>query len=805
MNIEWKGDFTNSITADKVTYDIKIFYTEQMKLVHNETIELKANQMGHYNWSWTSPLPLNCTSHSVQVRYRDHDHTSAWTPLKTLPGSDTLNQTETKVYPQNHVALVSEGIRFCCVLKPKHDEQFTSPSFTIRISNRTYVTEPIRHPSPSPQDGFDITCGKGVGSTYYIGYAPDDHNITCETRDLSSVECHWIAGQQQNLSKLVTPTEYTINGRQCDPPICVLNETIDKGVMNWTLTVRSRLGTKIIFDTADPKHRVHLKAATLASTALCNATVATLEWEWKGLLKYHSFPMICQVEVNEVNGPIIKKSFKGTGLTSVVLADLQPFTKYEARVRCGSREHFYKWGDWSNRIIFVTKEDIPEAVDVWMHVSGEETYVVWKNLSKAQSHGDITGYELVLESYTDKSKEYVTKSPAELCHKLRTDSAKTPHVISISAKNSVGVSRPSTITIPNLSPGGGVNISDIKGNNGAFHMAWDLSPRPRCGYVLDWYPAYKAQQCAVEWMKVPPGVSRANISADFKDGVKYTLSVYGCTSEAPYLLQRREGYVGELPPSGQVQNLRVEQEGLNVYLSWKNVLEQQQQGFIKGYNVSYSRVGGETFNSFVIQDPSIQKHTISLPDVASYTFRVMAFTSAGDGPVSEIALSMYPQVGLVIINLVSGLAIMIFVLCLIVVLAYRNKKWLKSVLWPEVPKPTLSEEFLQKNAYQCQVMDQLLREENDMLKVKSPEFCPAQTVLDLQKGHHQALHLNTSYAKDSLQSERYQRTSHNPPTPIPVDLSYKQLPCPGIHNPTYSIALLPAADNDLVTGYMPQT
>lgn len=51
-------------------------------------------------------------------------------------------------------------------------------------------------------------------------------------------------------------------------------------------------------------------------------------------------------------------------------------------------------------------------------------------------------------------------------------------------------------------------------------------------------------------------------------------------------------------PSGQVQNLRVEQEGLNVYLSWKNVLEQQQQGFIKGYNVSYSRVGDETLNSF---------------------------------------------------------------------------------------------------------------------------------------------------------------------------------------------------------------
>lgn len=64
-----------------------------------------------------------------------------------------------------------------------------------------------------------------------------------------------------------------------------------------------------------------------------------------------------------------------------------------------------------------------------------------------------------------------------------------------------------------LFTGGGVNISDIKGNNGAFDMVWDLSPRSRCGYMLDWYPTYKAQQCAVEWMKLPPNVSKAMIYA----------------------------------------------------------------------------------------------------------------------------------------------------------------------------------------------------------------------------------------------------------------------------------------------------
>lgn len=35
MNIEWMDGLANSITPDTVTYDIKIFYTEQKELVHN--------------------------------------------------------------------------------------------------------------------------------------------------------------------------------------------------------------------------------------------------------------------------------------------------------------------------------------------------------------------------------------------------------------------------------------------------------------------------------------------------------------------------------------------------------------------------------------------------------------------------------------------------------------------------------------------------------------------------------------------------------------------------------------------------
>lgn len=43
--------------------------------------------------------------------------------------------------------------------------------------------------------------------------------------------------------------------RDCSTGFCALDESIDTGVMNWTLTAKNALGTKIIFDTADPKHR----------------------------------------------------------------------------------------------------------------------------------------------------------------------------------------------------------------------------------------------------------------------------------------------------------------------------------------------------------------------------------------------------------------------------------------------------------------------------------------------------------------------------------------------------------------------
>lgn len=128
----------------------------------------------------------------------------------------------------------------------------------------------------------------------------------------------------------------------------------------------------------------------------------TLRWSWNEE-SYALFPMICQVKLNgniynvgvirfhlalklisflfylstvytckaftciltnvHTFSSFTKKTFNGMGLTSAVLINLQPFATYTAQVQCGSYEHFYEWGDWSEITEFSTKEDSKYSED----------------------------------------------------------------------------------------------------------------------------------------------------------------------------------------------------------------------------------------------------------------------------------------------------------------------------------------------------------------------------------------------------------------------------------------------------------
>lgn len=106
-------------------------------------------------------------------------------------------------------------------------------------------------------------------------------------------------------------------------------------------------------------------------------------------------------------------------------------------------------------------------------------------------------------------------------------------------------------------------------------------------------------------------------------------------------------------------------------------------------------------------------------------------------------------------------------------------------------------------------MNQLLCKESEVLKAKSLEICPALTVLQLEKEYHEAQALISPHSKRSPWTDTmdYQTPKTNPQA-LPLitdDLSYKELPCPGIQNPTYNLPLMPAGGNELVLAYIPQT
>ncbi|XP_026861737.2 LIF receptor subunit alpha b isoform X2 [Electrophorus electricus] len=807
MNIEWRDNFSNSNKPENVAYDMEIFHTEQMTLVHNETIEVKTNLTTTYQWSWTSPIPLQCTSHSVRLRFRDHSHTSDWTPLYTLKGEDTHEMKRSTVYPKNHVVLVNDSIIFCCILTPESARDFNSTNFTFQISNHTYATKPIQYLSSSPSYGFDITCD-GTGATVYTGYAPDIKHFTCETRDLSSVECHWSLSRSTGLSFSVKCIKYSINGRNCSGTdmcskisTCVLTDGIDKGVVNWTLTAKNILGKKIVSDVADPNHRVRLKAPVLKNPILVYARNATLEWEWNEMLKYNSFPLTCQVEVN---GHTVKGTFNGTSLKSLVLADLQPFTEYTARVRCGSLEHFYKWGDWSNPTTFYTKDDIPKPIDVWVEVLETQICVMWKNLTMSQSHGIITGYELILGSSKNGSKKHINKSANEHYHKYEPRIADGNHFISISAKNSAGVSPPSSVTIPSLGSDSDIKTTAINETqpHGGFYMFWEPSAIATCGYVVAWVPTFRAELCPVKWMKIPSGVSNASIYSDFEKGKRYIISVYACTSGAAQLLHTREGYMKELPPSGRVQNLRAEQQGSTLVLSWDEVPKEEQRGFIQGYTIFYKLSNKDKnideVKELSIQDPSARKCKLNLPP-GTYIFKVMAFTSAGRGAESEITQSVdHRVVDRMIISIVTDLLISASIFITITVLCYIKREWLKSALYPDIPKPRLSEAWLTKIP-QCPLFDTMLTAESEVLLITKPE--PYLQVMPEGMKAHEI----SQNSQDLPQPESCRNALESQTIPsLITSLSYIELPCPAIDNPTYSLTMTLPTDAIQVSDYRPQ-
>uniref|UniRef100_A0A3Q3SFC7 LIF receptor subunit alpha a n=1 Tax=Mastacembelus armatus TaxID=205130 RepID=A0A3Q3SFC7_9TELE len=640
LSISWLG-------GPATTFDLMIFRTEFNETVFYDTVSVTVNQVtGRHQWNWTSAVPLECASLSIKIRSRDGETTSKWSNTEILQGSDHASNKKSQMFPQDKVQPVGANTTFCCIMGQGKGfgriHYGTAVMKATQISTQSYAVTVVNQ-GPSSSTGTNVFCLDDsseplTGAVVFVGYPPLPSDFVCETHDLISAVCQWTVGRDTHLTGK-RKTHYSVNNRQCTEESRQQKQKkcrVPQWEGNWTLVAENRLGQYSLTDSAELSHRVNPVApANLSCSA--HAWNATVRWHWK-YSSYSSLALDCQVKLSS-HGSCRNYTFSGVGLQSVFLSDLYPDEEYSVQVRCGAQQNFWKWGTWSEPFSFKTSTYVPDAPDVWMWMNKDNTgQLVWKPLTRRQSHGQITSYIVTLWSLEEKlnyMEIFVpdTSVPINLTQ-ITAFSSDSKVIASVAAKNVEGLSQPATCI---------VYISEFYLDRG-FPLSWQSNANATCGYVVEWYDATCVWDCHVEWMKVAAGNTNVSMeSENFQPGVRYNFSLYSCSSEAPELLQRWQGYMQELVPSSSV-SLSTTQEGADVLLTWGEIPVVSTRGFLLGYNI-YIRSGAQLTLLANLPDPQSRSYTVKGLSMGTYKFTVKAFTSAGEdtGTTASITLEPYKR------------------------------------------------------------------------------------------------------------------------------------------------------------------
>ncbi|XP_071393652.1 LIF receptor subunit alpha a [Centroberyx affinis] len=697
LSLSWLG---GAVT----TFDLMILRTELGETVFHEPVSVTADQVsGRHQWNWTSVEPLECTSLSVRIRSRDGQTTSEWSDTQILQGMDLPMNEVSQMYPQDRVVSVGTNTTFCCIVGERMlfgSIRYKDTVMNVtRLSRRSYAATRINQ-GPSSASGTNVFCSSEhktilTGAVVFVGYPPLPSDLVCETRDLTSAVCQWNRGQDTHLYGKKRKTYYALNSRNCmeanqnqKEAVCSLAQWDG----NWTLVAKNTLGQYSLSDSAELSHRVH-PVAPVNLTSVVHAWNGTVLWHWKHT-SYDSLALICQVELTSHWHPTTR-TFSGVGLRSVVLLDLHPDEDYSVKVRCGAQHNFWKWGDWSNPLAFKTSLDIPEAPDVWMWMDRDNTgRVMWKPLTRRESHGQITGYEVTVWSpeenvqHTETLPQSTLTVPINLTH-ITTSSGNNKVIATIIAKNAAGVSPPASIVIPLRLTDVEPAVSRAVYMDGGFPLSWQSDANASCGYVVEWHDASCLQDCPVEWTKV--AADNTNVSAQsgtFQPGVRYTFSLYSCSSEAPELLQRWQGYMQELVPSSSVPHLLTNQHDSEIQLSWGEIPLNNRRGFLLGYHIYLSN-GSQLTLLANLSDPRSRSCTVKGLSAGSYKFTVKAFTSAGEDTGATASITMETYTDWLILEILTSLGTMTCFLVLVTFICYKKRKWVKKAFYPDIPEPKL--------------------------------------------------------------------------------------------------------------------
>ncbi|XP_059213276.1 leukemia inhibitory factor receptor-like [Centropristis striata] len=724
--VTWEDEPSCSAVQDVLMYDVVVRIAD--KKAHKDKVAVAPDQIGStHSWNWTS-LALDCGSHSVRLRSRYKNHTSPW---KTEPTNTVKETKRPEVYPKDKDFKIGSRATFCCVLPEGQDfkkmylYEYGSPDINAtKITNEIYALTAHLNQAKRFTDMRCETTTEKNGASALVGYPPEYSDLQCETQDLKSVDCYWtVVRERSETQSSRKPTEHKLLGSTCDYHLsenkCSQEVKIDVGEKNWTLTAENSFGTVELSDTADLTKRVHMFPPVEVTASIVNTRNVSLRWRWT-VQQYYNLNITCQVNIGENT-----ISETGVGLHFSAVNDLIPNWTYNVIIRCGTVPHFWKWSDWSKSFKFITKGDVPDALDVWMQRKDNQIMIIWKKPLANQSHGDIEDYEVTWTKTTERdqpNRTTVAFNNDRLALSLDTTEE---YIITVTARNINGSSSPSALKIPSFSSDE-VDSSHIIGSDGSFNLSWAASPTAS-GYIVDWCPTLRCD--IVEWLKVPPSETNARIfSNNFKDGQRYSLSVSALTQGAPVLLERREGYVSEqCTPKGLFKSLKGEQQDSDYVVSWDPIPLREQTAFIQGYVLYCKNTNTSKVTHSSTGDPKATSLTAGDLKISHYTFTVKAQTAVGECSDSFITATLTTPTDNLIKAVFISLGTVFGLLSLMTVLCYINWACIKQTIYPPIPKPILTS--LDEHRCRLPYVVESHHIEADITVV--PEVhCPAEAPLD---------------------------------------------------------------------------
>ncbi|XP_029434266.1 oncostatin-M-specific receptor subunit beta isoform X2 [Rhinatrema bivittatum] len=738
--LEWNVSDWAYESELKMLFQIQVSQTEKRDIIWTGNYSKMLSKLDKVlRWMWDSNLPLQCSSHSVRIRSAVDDPRfpaaavwSDWTPWQTVLGLDTSDSKEPSVFPKNKVVKKGSNITFCCVAgKGQHilSVEYNGSSYPLSyVSNRS-VAITLRDVALSSASGRIVFCSlsekKNGGTVFFVGKSPEKPtNLSCETQDLKTLICTWSPGEASNLFG-VRSTKYSLSEwfsqhrKNCSRDRCFWPIDKNQHLYNFSLRAWNDLGETDAALVLNVTHKVCPRTPTDLSADHLSATNVILYWTMKS--NYAILILHCQTEVHKVkNGEmeVHNVSMKGFPLMSqysINIDQLQPYTAYTLRVRCGAAEHFWKWSNWSENLSIRTREAAPTVgLDIWREVKQQNdnrtVIIYWKPLSEFEANGEIISHNVTWKRLEGTNVPWYKRVPAS-ANSTEVSIDRQPYVIIVTARNVVGTSPASEIRIAKFQENDikGIREERVNGTGDGIHVSWKPDKGEVHGYIVQWCNFPRSMYCDFQWKKYQNTTFSDVIkSAAFQPGVRYNFQIYTSKADGAHLLEKKTGYTKELAPAIKpaVKVVGIKHNAVSV--TWDGYpTDDSQSGFISAYAI-YVKIIHEECNlkgseilelsdgsivcKFTIGNPEVKTHTLDqLKPNTKYALSVVALTVGGEGAIdfSTQADTSYDSQA-VLLAVLLPLTMCALLLLIPLMVCYWKRKWLKDTCFPEIPDPNKS-------------------------------------------------------------------------------------------------------------------